>query len=65
VLVEKLRDLGDPKGLPALRALRGRSMGPIRWGASDTSCMKKELPEAIKALEKKAGVPERRSRRGR
>jgi serine/threonine-protein kinase len=65
VLVEKLRELGDPKALPALRGLRGRSVGPIRWGAADTSCMKKELPEAIKALEKKGGVPERRSRRGR
>jgi hypothetical protein len=40
-------------------------MGPVSWGASDTSCMKTELPEAIKVLEKKAGVPERRTRRGR
>jgi hypothetical protein len=65
VMVEKLRGLGDPRALPAMRGLRGRSLGPLRFGASDTACMKKELPEAIKELEKKAGVPERRSRRGR
>jgi tetratricopeptide (TPR) repeat protein len=64
-LVEKLRDMDDPRALPALRELRGRNFGPFRVGSSDTGCMKKELPEAIKALEKKAGVPERRSRRGR
>ena len=28
--------------------------GPFRFGGTDTRCMKKELPEAIKALEKKA-----------
>jgi serine/threonine protein kinase len=65
VQVEKLRELDDPKGLPALRELRGRNFGPFRVGSSDTSCMKTELPEAIRALEKKAGIPERRSRRGR
>jgi hypothetical protein len=63
--VEKLRDLGDARALPSLRGLRGRSYGPIHVGGSDTSCMKDLLPEAIRALEKKAGVPERRSRRGR
>jgi tetratricopeptide (TPR) repeat protein len=69
VLVDKLREMGDAKALPALRALRGRRVGPISWGAQDTSCMKTELPEAIKALEKKAGIvsekAERRPRRGR
>ena len=65
VLVEKLRDMDDPRALPALRELRGRNIGPFRLGSSDTGCMKKELPEAIKALEKKAGVPERKTRRGR
>jgi serine/threonine protein kinase len=64
-LVEKLRDLGDVRALPALRGLHGRRMGPISWGGSDTSCMKTELPEAIKALEKKTGATERRTRRGR
>jgi tetratricopeptide (TPR) repeat protein len=64
-LVEKLRKMDDPRALPALRELRGRNFGPFRLGSTDTRCMKKELPEAIKALEKKAGVPERRSRRGR
>jgi eukaryotic-like serine/threonine-protein kinase len=64
-LVEKLRAMDDPRALPALRELRGRNFGPFRVGSTDTSCMKKELPEAIKALEKKAGVPERRTRRGR
>jgi serine/threonine-protein kinase len=61
--VEKLRDLGDPRALATLRGLRGRRVGPIAWGASDTSCMRTELPEAIKALEKKAGPGETRSRR--
>ena len=67
VMVEKLRGLGDARALPAIRGLRGRSLGPLRFGASDTACMKKELPEAIKELEKKGGIaPEqRRSRRGR
>jgi serine/threonine-protein kinase len=56
--VETLTDLGDARALPALRALRGRRVGPIAWGGSDTSCMRTELPEAIKKLEKKAGVAE-------
>jgi hypothetical protein len=55
--------MDDPRALPALRELRGRNFGPFRLGSSDTGCMKKELPEAIKALEKKAGIPERRPNR--
>jgi len=66
VLVERLNDLADVRALPALRGLRGRRMGPLSWGASDTSCMKTELADAIAALEKKSGVsPERRTRRAR
>ena len=38
--VEKLRDLGDPRALSVLRGLRGRRVGPLAWGASDTSCMR-------------------------
>jgi tetratricopeptide (TPR) repeat protein len=54
MLVEKLRDLGDPRALPALRDLRGRSIGGlIRLGGGNTKCMKKELPAAIKELEAK------------
>jgi tetratricopeptide (TPR) repeat protein len=70
--VEKLGQLGDPKALPALRGLRGRRMGPFNMGGTNVACMKKELPEAIAALDKKAGATEkkagggeRRSRRGR
>jgi len=52
--VEKLRDLGDPRALPALRELRGRSIGGIiRLGGAAPRCMKKELPAAIKELEAK------------
>ena len=32
VLVEKLRELGDARALPALRALRGRAAGPAALG---------------------------------
>jgi eukaryotic-like serine/threonine-protein kinase len=69
VIVAKLKDLGDVRALPAIRALRGRSLGPLRFGASDTRCMKTELPEAIDALEAKEGKTKtpataRRSRRG-
>jgi tetratricopeptide (TPR) repeat protein len=54
MLVEKLRDLGDPRALSALRDLRGRSIGGlIRLGGGNTKCMKKELPAAIKELEDK------------
>jgi serine/threonine-protein kinase len=70
VIVAKLKGLGDAKALPALRALRGRSLGPLRFGGSDTRCMRRELPEAIAALDGKDGEeatapPPRRSRRGR
>jgi serine/threonine-protein kinase len=59
VFVEKLRDLGDPKALPALRDLRGRSIGGLfRLGGANTRCMKKELPAAIKELEGKSGGEE-------
>jgi serine/threonine-protein kinase len=64
MLVEKLRDYGEPRALPALRALRGRSIGRIiRIGGSDTRCMKKELPEAIKELESKDGASEYKASR--
>ncbi|MFL5306529.1 MAG: protein kinase domain-containing protein [Polyangia bacterium] len=65
--VGKLRDLGDPRALPALRGLRARRVGPLSFGGSDIRCMKTELPEAIAQLDKKAGHTERehRSRRGR
>jgi eukaryotic-like serine/threonine-protein kinase len=67
VWVEKLGALGDPRALPPLRALRGRNLGPITWGASETSCMKAELTAAVSALQKKAGggEPIRRRHRGR
>jgi tetratricopeptide (TPR) repeat protein len=59
MLVEKLRELGDPRALPALRGLRGRSIGGIiRLGGVNTRCMKKELPAAVKELEEKAGASE-------
>ncbi|HVZ74845.1 MAG TPA: protein kinase [Polyangia bacterium] len=65
MLVEKLRDLGDPRALPALRGLRGRSIGGlIRLGGGNTRCMKKELPAAIKELEKKAGVEDEKPEKG-
>jgi len=55
VYVEKLRDLGDARALPALKSLRGRVIGRlIRVGGSNTSCMKKELAAAIKELETKS-----------
>ena len=63
--VAKLRDLGDARALPALRGLRARRMGPLSWGGTNITCMKKELSDAISAIEKKAGLTEHRSRRGR
>ncbi|HLK90178.1 MAG TPA: protein kinase [Polyangia bacterium] len=72
--VLKLKELDDPRALPALRGLRARRVGPISWGGADTTCMKDELTDAIAALDKKAGHPEkpakterpeRRKRRGR
>jgi serine/threonine protein kinase len=60
--VDKLRDYGDPRALPALRALRGRSFGRLfRFGGSNTTCMKKELPDAIKELEQKPGASDYRT----
>jgi tetratricopeptide (TPR) repeat protein len=44
VVVAKLKGLGDVRALPAIRALRGRNLGPLRFGGADTRCMKKELP---------------------
>jgi serine/threonine-protein kinase len=59
VFVEKLRDLGDPRALEALRDVRGRSIGGLfRLGGANTRCMKKELPAAIKELEGKASSAE-------
>jgi serine/threonine-protein kinase len=60
-IVEKLRQLGDPHAVPALKALRtsrggggiGRLMSRLS-GAPGTACMKKELPDAIKELEDKS-----------
>ena len=44
VMVEKLRDLGDVRALPAIRGLRGRSLGPLRFGASDTALHEERAP---------------------
>ena len=56
-LVERLRVAGDPRALPALKALRPRGgLGRLmsRLGASGgIGCMKKELADAIKELEDK------------
>jgi hypothetical protein len=67
VVVVKLKGLGDVKALPALRALGGRRLGPLRFGGADTRCMKQELTETIAALEEKDGsaAPVRKTRRGR
>ena len=66
VLVAKLKDLGDTRALPALRALGGRRLGPLRFGGADTRCMKTELADAIAALDGKEGgdKPARKTRRG-
>ncbi len=56
MLVEKLRDLGEPRALPALCDLRGRNIGGLfRLGGANTRCMKKELPAVIKELDAKGG----------
>jgi tetratricopeptide (TPR) repeat protein len=67
VVVAKLKDLGDVRALPALRALGGRRLGPLRFGGADTRCMKTELAEAIAKLDDKEGgtpPPTKRTRRG-
>jgi serine/threonine-protein kinase len=56
--VEQLRVMGDPRALPALKALRPRG-GLNRFmsrlsGGGGTACMKKELADAIKELEEKS-----------
>ncbi len=60
-LVEQLRVAGDPRALPALKALRPRGNGIGRLmsrlgggGGAGTACMKKELADAIKELEEKS-----------
>jgi hypothetical protein len=65
VIVVKLKGLGDARALPALRALRGRNLGPLRFGGADTRCMRKELTEALAAFDDKEVVPARPARRGR
>jgi tetratricopeptide (TPR) repeat protein len=69
VVVVKLKGLGDVRALPALRALGGRRLGPLRFGGADTRCMRQELAAAIAALddkdEKEPGPPARKTRRGR
>jgi serine/threonine-protein kinase len=65
VIVVKLKRLGDTRALPALRGLGGRRFGPVRFGATDTRCMKTELAEAIAALDEKEGVTPEKRRRGR
>jgi tetratricopeptide (TPR) repeat protein len=69
VVVVKLKGLGDARALPALRALGGRRLGPLRFGGADTRCMRQELAAALAALddkdEKEAGPPARKTRRGR
>ena len=69
VVVAKLKDLGDVRALPALRALGGRRLGPLRFGGADTRCMRTELAEAIAKLDEKEGGPPpatgKKTRRGR
>jgi tetratricopeptide (TPR) repeat protein len=70
VFVVKLKGLGDARALPALRALGGRRLGPLRFGGADTRCMRQELAAAIAALDDKdekepPPAPARKTRRGR
>ena len=69
VVVVKLKGLGDARAVPALRALGGRRLGPLRFGGADTRCMKQELSDALATLdpkdEKEPGPPARKTRRGR
>jgi serine/threonine-protein kinase len=54
-IVEKLRDIGDPRALPALKALRPRRFGRLfSFGGTNNACMKKELTDTIKELEDKS-----------
>jgi len=58
VVVEELRQLGDPRALPVLKGLRPRGginrlMARLA-GTAGTACMKKELAAAIKELEEKS-----------
>jgi len=66
VVVVKLKRLGDARALPAVRALRGSRIGPLRFGGADTRCMKTELSETLAALgEKDEPPPTEKRRRGR
>jgi tetratricopeptide (TPR) repeat protein len=70
VVVVKLKALGDVRALPALRALGGRRLGPLRFGGADTRCMRQELAAAMAALGDKddnegGAPPARKTRRGR
>jgi serine/threonine protein kinase len=58
-IVAGLRTLGDPRALPALKALRPRGGGLNRFmsrlgGVAGTGCMKKDLADTIKELEHKS-----------
>jgi serine/threonine-protein kinase len=66
VVVVKLKRLGDARALPAVRALRGSRLGPLRFGGADTRCMKTELAETLAALGEKDDEPAPgKKRRGR
>jgi serine/threonine-protein kinase len=70
VVVVKLKGLGDARAVPALRALGGRRLGPLRFGGADTRCMKTDLSEALATLDpkeekEKEPAPARKTRRGR
>ena len=44
-----------PAPCPPYADSTGVGVGPLNFGATDTRCMKAELPEAIKALERRPG----------